>query len=222
MAPAPSRNRPAPAARGDGAARASAAKAPRAGAGKAKPGAQLTLELDQLVKGGKRKPAAKLATKSTVKGKGGARGDSGGEHAGAAKPRAKRPAPRRPATRPGAAGASGSASYLAIVVLLVLYLVATLQWRLSTWAAVAYGALSLVCFILYAIDKSAAVNGRWRTPESTLHLLALAGGWPGAILAQQWLRHKSSKLAFRIVFWCTVALNMGAFMWLARWLHRHA
>ncbi|PHV04307.1 cold-shock protein [Janthinobacterium sp. BJB412] len=121
-----------------------------------------------------------------------------------------------------AGAASGSASYLAIVVLLVLYLVATLQWRLSTWAAVAYGALSLVCFILYAIDKSAAVNGRWRTPESTLHLLALAGGWPGAILAQQWLRHKSSKLAFRIVFWCTVALNMGAFMWLARWLHRHA
>lgn len=222
MAPAPSRNRPAPAAGGGGAARAAAVKAPRAGAGKAKPGAQLTLELDQLVKGGKRKPAAKMATKLTVKGKAGARGDSDGEHAGAAKPRAKRPAPRRQATRPGAAGASGSASYLAIVVLLVLYLVATLQWRLSTWAAVAYGALSLVCFILYAIDKSAAVNGRWRTPESTLHLLALAGGWPGAILAQQWLRHKSSKLAFRIVFWCTVALNMGAFMWLARWLHRHA
>jgi uncharacterized membrane protein YsdA (DUF1294 family) len=214
VAPAPSRNRPAPAARGDG------AKAPRAG--KAKAGAQLTLGLDELVKGGKRQPAARLAGKSTVKGKAGARGDSGGEHAGAAKPRAKRPAPRRQAARPGAAGASGSASYLAIVVLLVLYLVATLQWRLSTWAAVAYGALSVVCFILYAIDKSAAVNGRWRTPESTLHLLALAGGWPGAILAQQWLRHKSSKLAFRIVFWCTVALNMGAFMWLARWLQRHA
>jgi uncharacterized membrane protein YsdA (DUF1294 family) len=218
VAPAPSRDRPAPAARGDGAVRASAAKAPRAGAGKAKAGAQMTLELDQLVKGGKRKPAVKLA----VGGKAPARGDGGGEHAGAAKPRAKRPAPRRQAARSGAAGASGSGSYLAIVVLLVLYLIATLQWRLSTWAAVAYGALSLVCFILYAIDKSAAVNGRWRTPESTLHLLALAGGWPGAILAQQWLRHKSSKLAFRIVFWCTVALNMGAFMWLARWLQRHA
>lgn len=217
MAPAPSRDRPAAPARGDGAARASA-KAPRAGAGKAKPGAQMTLELDQLVKGGRRKPAAKPA----VKDKAGARGDSGGGHAAAAKPRAKRPAPRRQAARPGAAGAGGSASYLAIVVLLVLYLVATLLWRLSSWAAAAYGALSLVCFVLYAIDKSAAVNGRWRTPESTLHLLALAGGWPGAILAQQWLRHKSSKLAFRIVFWCTVALNMGAFMWLARWLHRHA
>ncbi|SFM91845.1 DUF1294 domain-containing protein [Rugamonas rubra] len=160
-----------------------------------------------------------------------ARGDGAARASAAKAPRAgadKRPAPRRQAARSGAAGASGSgsgsgsASYLAIVVLLVLYLIATLQWRLSTWAAVAYGALSLVCFILYAIDKSAAVNGRWRTPESTLHLLALAGGWPGAILAQQWLRHKSSKLAFRIVFWCTVALNMGAFMWLARWLHRHA
>lgn len=186
--------------RGDGAARASA-KTPRAAAGKARGGGQMTLQLDEPVKaGGKRKPATKAA-------------------AGAAKPRAKRPAPRRQA---GPVGASGSASYLAIVVLLVLYLVATLLWRLSVWAAAVYGVLSLLCFIVYAIDKSAAVNGRWRTPESTLHLLALAGGWPGAILAQQWLRHKSSKLAFRIVFWCSVALNMGAFMWLARWLHRHA
>jgi len=44
----------------------------------------------------------------------------------------------------------------------------------------------------------------------------LAGGWPGAILAQQWLRHKSSKLAFRRWFWCSVALNMALLIWLAR------
>jgi uncharacterized membrane protein YsdA (DUF1294 family) len=50
--------------------------------------------------------------------------------------------------------------------------------------------------------------------ESTLHLLALAGGWPGALVAQQKLRHKSKKESFRFVFWVTVLLNFGVFVWL--------
>ena len=62
----------------------------------------------------------------------------------------------------------------------------------------------------YALDKSAAQQGAWRTRESTLHLLALCGGWPGALVAQQTLRHKSSKAEFRMVFWATVLLNMAA------------
>jgi uncharacterized membrane protein YsdA (DUF1294 family) len=36
-----------------------------------------------------------------------------------------------------------------------------------------YLALSLVTFIVYAIDKAKAKKGAWRTQESTLHLLAL-------------------------------------------------
>jgi uncharacterized membrane protein YsdA (DUF1294 family) len=67
---------------------------------------------------------------------------------------------------------------------------------------------------MYAVDKSAASKGAWRTQESTLHLLALAGGWPGALVAQQKLRHKSRKHAFQSVFWLTVLLNCGAFVWL--------
>jgi uncharacterized membrane protein YsdA (DUF1294 family) len=39
--------------------------------------------------------------------------------------------------------------------------------------------------------------------------LALACGWPGALLAQQWLRHKSAKQEFRAVFWVTVVLNVA-------------
>jgi uncharacterized membrane protein YsdA (DUF1294 family)/cold shock CspA family protein len=73
---------------------------------------------------------------------------------------------------------------------------------------------SFLTFIIYAKDKSAAQNGRWRTSESTLHLLALVGGWPGASIAQQKLRHKSKKQSFRAVFWCTVLLNCCAFMWI--------
>ena len=57
-------------------------------------------------------------------------------------------------------------------------------------------------------------SGSWRTQESTLHLFALAGGWPGAALAQQFLRHKSSKREFRNVFWFTVIINLGALIWL--------
>ena len=43
-----------------------------------------------------------------------------------------------------------------------------------------------------------------------LHLLALLGGWPAAWLAQQNMRHKSSKTAFRAIYWATIAcLNVG-------------
>jgi len=76
-------------------------------------------------------------------------------------------------------------------------------------------ALSAITFVAYALDKQAAQTGRWRTPESTLHLLELAGGWPGAWIAQQWLRHKSRKPAYRVVFWVMVVLHGGV---LAAWL----
>lgn len=73
-----------------------------------------------------------------------------------------------------------------------------------------YAIASLLAFVAYWTDKHAARAGRWRTPESTLHLLALIGGWPGALMAQWHLRHKSAKLSFLIVFWATVLLNCSA------------
>ena len=71
-----------------------------------------------------------------------------------------------------------------------------------------------VTFLVYAFDKSAARKGARRTPESTLHLLSLIGGWPGAFAAQRILRHKSRKASFRFVFWLTVALNLVILAWL--------
>jgi uncharacterized membrane protein YsdA (DUF1294 family) len=47
-------------------------------------------------------------------------------------------------------------------------------------------------------------------------MLGLFGGWPGAVLAQQWLRHKTVKQPFRQMFWLTVALNIACFLWLSR------
>jgi uncharacterized membrane protein YsdA (DUF1294 family)/cold shock CspA family protein len=77
-----------------------------------------------------------------------------------------------------------------------------------------YVGLSILTFFAYALDKAAATKGSWRTQESTLHLFALLGGWPGALVAQQKLRHKSKKASFRTVFWVTVVFNCCAFVWL--------
>ncbi|MEY8214913.1 MAG: cold shock and DUF1294 domain-containing protein [Colwellia sp.] len=77
-----------------------------------------------------------------------------------------------------------------------------------------YLGVSIITFLAYAFDKSKAQRGEWRTQESTLHLLALIGGWPGAAIAQQVLRHKSKKKEFRLVFWFTVIINGAALSWL--------
>ena len=76
-----------------------------------------------------------------------------------------------------------------------------------------YMALSVLTFIVYAWDKLAARKGKWRIQEKTLHIFSLIGGWPGAMLAQQKLRHKSIKHPFRIIFWMTVILNIAVFIW---------
>jgi len=77
-----------------------------------------------------------------------------------------------------------------------------------------YVIASVAAGIAYGLDKSAARRGTWRTPEKTLHVLALLGGWPGALVAQRIFRHKSRKVSFRLAFWATVALNCGALAWL--------
>lgn len=59
-------------------------------------------------------------------------------------------------------------------------------------------AINLVTFIVYAIDKRKAKKGTWRTPESTLLLLAAIGGTIGALLAMYLLRHKTKHKKFFI------------------------
>ncbi|HAA46306.1 MAG: hypothetical protein XD36_1473 [Halomonas sp. 54_146] len=71
-----------------------------------------------------------------------------------------------------------------------------------------YAVASLFAYITYAVDKKAAIKNRQRVSERSLHLLGVLGGWPGALLAQQQLRHKTQKTSFRLVFWFTVALNL--------------
>jgi uncharacterized membrane protein YsdA (DUF1294 family) len=102
------------------------------------------------------------------------------------------------------------------VATLFLALVCGLAARevLPRIVAAVYLAASVAAAIAYGLDKSAAQRGAWRTRESTLHVLSLAGGWPGALVAQSVFRHKSRKPSFRVAFWATVALNCGALVWL--------
>lgn len=86
----------------------------------------------------------------------------------------------------------------------------------ALWFA-AWAALNLLTFALYARDKHAARTGQWRTPENTLHLLSLLGGWPAAWVAQRVLRHKTSKASFQVMYWLTVAGNLAC---VAAWVLR--
>jgi uncharacterized membrane protein YsdA (DUF1294 family) len=76
-----------------------------------------------------------------------------------------------------------------------------------------FTALSVITFFTYAWDKRKAIqstrkNTR-RVSERTLHTCALLGGWPGALVAQQLLRHKSQKRAFIVVLWVSITLNIA-------------
>ena len=69
--------------------------------------------------------------------------------------------------------------------------------------------MSLVCYAVYGFDKQRAVNGGRRIPERTLQILSFLCGWPGALLAQRQLRHKTKKVSFLIVFWGLVVLHIA-------------
>jgi uncharacterized membrane protein YsdA (DUF1294 family)/cold shock CspA family protein len=120
------------------------------------------------------------------------------------------------------------ASALVIAALFLLFVAAVVYTgHLPVPVLWFYLAASFITLMVYWKDKSAARKGEWRTPESTLHSLALFGGWPGALIAQTVLRHKSSKTSFRIVFFVTVFFNLMVLLWvftpqgsatLAEWL----
>lgn len=100
---------------------------------------------------------------------------------------------------------------------LTALLAAVLAGAVHSAVFAVYAAASAVAFLAYGWDKAAARRKRRRTRESTLHAIGLAGGWPGALIAQSVFRHKTSKQPFRAVFWTTAVLNaagLAAFLFL--------
>lgn len=109
-----------------------------------------------------------------------------------------------PARWESAAPITFAMSFLVAVTALVV------SGRLEiSWLVLYYGA-SIITYGVYARDKTAAQNAGRRVPESTLHLMSLVGGWPGALIAQVLLRHKTRKTSFLIGYWLTVIVNCVA------------
>ena len=120
----------------------------------------------------------------------------------------------------GAPAARRQAFFLMLAVWAGLLVFGLSSRRLSSWTLPALALLNIVTAFVYAFDKNAAGRGSWRTAESTLHLFAFAGGWPAAWLAQQVLRHKTSKQSFHSAYWATVVLHctlLGGWLF---WLYK--
>lgn len=94
----------------------------------------------------------------------------------------------------------------AMSFLIALAALAAIGWLRIGWLVLYYGA-SIITYCCYSRDKTAAQNAGRRTPESTLHLMSLVGGWPGALIAQVLLRHKTRKPSFLVGYWFTVIVN---------------
>jgi len=76
--------------------------------------------------------------------------------------------------------------------------------------------MSAATFLTYGWDKFQAKNNGWRISEKQLHTMSFLGGFPGAILGQNYFRHKTQKKEFKIVNWLAAALHlflMGAYIY---------
>ena len=63
------------------------------------------------------------------------------------------------------------------------------------------GIINLLSGLLFAFDKQAAINGRNRVPERTLHLLEALGGVVANLLLMYTLHHKNRKFSYWIWTW---------------------
>lgn len=110
-----------------------------------------------------------------------------------------------------AAGRVSGKAWLFLLVLLILPAMGLLRAPVAWWwPLLQVLALSAATFRLYAYDKQQAMKGAWRVPETSLHLAEIAGGWPGAFLAQRRFRHKCSKGAYLAIFWGIILLHQVA------------
>ena len=87
------------------------------------------------------------------------------------------------------------------------------------WVPAALIGVNVATVLLYGYDKRRSRSGKSRVPEVTLHLFALGGGSPGALLAQQLFRHKTRKISFQVIFWLTGVLQ-GALLVYLLWIRR--
>ncbi|MFK3845693.1 DUF1294 domain-containing protein [Stenotrophomonas sp. NPDC078853] len=127
----------------------------------------------------------------------------------------RRATPRKRAKATADAPALSPRTALALLLAGMLLGCTVAGW-LPAWLAGWMLLASVWTFALYWRDKRAATRAQQRTPERTLQVLALLGGWPGALFAQSLLRHKNRKVSFQQVFWICVVANAACTMALLR------
>ncbi len=109
-----------------------------------------------------------------------------------------------------------------IVFALLFYLLLAIAVALNLlplWLLVSYGVLGLFTFAVYGLDKRAAKKELQRTAEVKLWLLALIGGFAGAMLAMGLFRHKTSKRSFLWPFFVATATHLLLAAGLIWYLH---
>lgn len=75
--------------------------------------------------------------------------------------------------------------------------------------------LSVITFIVYAVDKILAINDAWRVPEKVLLGVSLLGGAIGGLVAMLLVRHKTKHWYFYALNILGIILHVGAFLALA-------
>ena len=101
--------------------------------------------------------------------------------------------------------------FVSIVVVLLVG-----QWGWD-WLIAYVVAVNAVGFVWYGFDKLASVRKWMRVPERVLHVVALCGATPAAVVGQKLFRHKTTKASFRTWFWVIVVLQVaviGGWVWL--------
>ena len=73
--------------------------------------------------------------------------------------------------------------------------------------------INLLTFAAYGIDKRKAQKNAWRIKESTLLLLAAAGGSVGALLGMQIFRHKTRHPKFTVGVPLILLVQIGLAVW---------
>jgi len=77
--------------------------------------------------------------------------------------------------------------------------------------------INCITYFAFWVDKQRAVQQRYRIPEKDLLFLALIGGSPAAILARQFLRHKTRKQPFGTVLLCIPGFQIGLAVAIVAW-----
>ncbi len=128
---------------------------------------------------------------------------------------------RRPARDDRLPARIGSAGWLTFIAILAIPVFAMSRQIQAVDSRILFGVplvMSVIAFLAYRTDKRKARDGQWRTAESTLHMMEMIGGWPGAFLAQRRYRHKTAKVSFQVTFWSIVFLhNLIAFDSILGW-----